>query len=258
MGDTDNDESDTSHLPIRLAIIAECAITHSALRALCASMPNVHIVAQVSSALNGVTEMEAIQPTIVLLSAAFTSDDCLALQQDSEGLARPPSLIAIRIRPRRQTILDLIGGGLLGILDEQAGEKELATALALVAQGEMYLGTHVRSLLSSQPADSVEDVAPVALTPREREVLALVMEGETNDGIARKPHMSVKTVETHLSHIYGKLGVSCRVQAVVRAQELGLLALPPSRPSRQVPVGEKGKRASAAFWDRTPQSQGFP
>jgi ATP/maltotriose-dependent transcriptional regulator MalT len=65
---------------------------------------------------------------------------------------------------------------------------------------------------------------PHSLTKRELEVLCLLAQGQTNQEIAQSLFVSTLTVKTHVHHIIGKLGVSDRTQAAVRAVELGLLA----------------------------------
>jgi DNA-binding NarL/FixJ family response regulator len=64
------------------------------------------------------------------------------------------------------------------------------------------------------------------LTPREMQVLHLLAEGQSNQQIARRLALSVRTVETHLTHIYAKLSVGSRTEAVLLAQRKGLLAPP--------------------------------
>jgi DNA-binding NarL/FixJ family response regulator len=67
------------------------------------------------------------------------------------------------------------------------------------------------------------EMPTVQLSPREREVLQLLAQGQTNREIARRLTVSVSTIKIHVEHILAKLGVSDRTQAAVRAIELGLL-----------------------------------
>jgi LuxR family maltose regulon positive regulatory protein len=75
--------------------------------------------------------------------------------------------------------------------------------------------------LAEAPSSVAGLVEP--LTPREAEVLRLVCEGLSNRAIAERLVVSLSTVKKHTGNIYGKLGVSSRTQAIVRAQELGLV-----------------------------------
>jgi ATP/maltotriose-dependent transcriptional regulator MalT len=69
------------------------------------------------------------------------------------------------------------------------------------------------------------------LTPRELEVLAHVARGKSNREISKELHLSLSTVKTHLEHIFSKLGVNDRAQAVLKAAELDLLPEPSLRPA---------------------------
>jgi DNA-binding NarL/FixJ family response regulator len=92
---------------------------------------------------------------------------------------------------------------------EQVGEQKVGSADSFTSE------RHLRRRGEPHPDDS--------LTPREVEVLRLVVEGQTNQQIARNLLISVSTVKRHIRHISAKLGVCDRVQAAVRAIELGLL-----------------------------------
>jgi LuxR family maltose regulon positive regulatory protein len=89
----------------------------------------------------------------------------------------------------------------------------------------------LRALLAAeQPAPAGDDGLTInggliePLTPREREVLALIADGHSNQAIADALYLSIGSVKTHSSHVYGKLGVRGRTEAIARARELGLLA----------------------------------
>jgi LuxR family maltose regulon positive regulatory protein len=88
----------------------------------------------------------------------------------------------------------------------------------------------LRALLAAEPPQPAADDRPNAnggliepLTPREREVLELIADGRSNQAIADALYLSIGSVKTHSSHVYGKLGVRGRTEAIARARELGLL-----------------------------------
>ena len=103
---------------------------------------------------------------------------------------------------------------LLMSLMDRRGQKEQDGGLADSSTSEGSLGGSVESRLGG------------SLTPREVEVLRLVVRGQTNQQISRTLSISVSTVKRHIRHISAKLGVSDRVQIAVRAIELGLLDEP--------------------------------
>lgn len=105
-----------------------------------------------------------------------------------------------------QHSVELVGSGRFGYLlkDRVFDVDEFLDALTRVAKGGSALDPEVVSLLLS-PLRATDHLA--ALTPREREVLALVAEGRTNRGIARRLWLTERTVETHVASILGKLGI---------------------------------------------------
>ena len=126
-------------------------------------------------------------------------------------------------RPEGYTLLFLEGGTAVQAL-LQAASKDTATPDSLKQ--------YARQLLEAFPGMSEGDMVPAPgaaaglvepLTPREMEVLQLVTAGDSNQVIADKLVITVRTVKKHITNILGKLGASNRTQAVARARELGLI-----------------------------------
>jgi two-component system response regulator NreC len=110
--------------------------------------------------------------------------------------------------------------GALGYVLKDAADDELMNAVLLAARGQTYLNPQLGARLAAQPA---EDTPPDSLSPRETEVLTLIGLGHTNTEIAASLFLSVRTVESHRSHIQQKIGLTTRAELVVYARERGLL-----------------------------------
>ena len=111
-----------------------------------------------------------------------------------------------------------LGAGALGyVLDRDAGE-ELVAAVRRAAVWEGYVNPQVGARLAAEPSPADRD----ELTPRELEVLGLIALGHTNAEVAGQLGLSLRTVETHRSHIQRKLGLSTRAELVAYARERGL------------------------------------
>lgn len=100
-------------------------------------------------------------------------------------------------------------------------DSELPQALRAAACGEQYVSPQVAARLEALHRSLTQN----ALTPREVEVLRLIALGHTSVEIARKLHLSPRTVETHRAHIHKKLGLATRAQLVGYALRRGLLGL---------------------------------
>lgn len=113
--------------------------------------------------------------------------------------------------------------GVSGVFSQDERPENLAIAIRQVARGEQYFSPAVVAGLLKQLSDKVP--APVDLTPlteRERETLALLGAGLSNKAIAARLYLSVRTVEGHLAHLYARLGVHSRTEAVLIAVRHGL------------------------------------
>jgi DNA-binding NarL/FixJ family response regulator len=120
--------------------------------------------------------------------------------------------------------------GVQGYLEKTASLEEIGAGIQAVARGETAFGESVQHKARVQLADFARRARETAkalstLTPREREVLGLVAEGKSTRQVATRLGLSIRTVETHISNLYQKLGVQTRVQAVYRAHDLGLVDL---------------------------------
>lgn len=126
-----------------------------------------------------------------------------------------------------ETVQQAMDAGANGFIPKTIGGAAILHALRLILAGERYFPTDLRATEPAvAPTGINEDSARTVLSPRERDVLAQLMEGRPNKEIARELGIEVVTVTLHLSHIYRKLGVSSRTQALRRALDLGLDRIP--------------------------------
>ncbi|MBI5165462.1 MAG: response regulator transcription factor [Magnetospirillum sp.] len=119
-----------------------------------------------------------------------------------------------------KTITSVMAEGVSGYLPKRLGIPAIVSALKLVLAGEVFVPSSAFSFPGAPAAAKREETpgADGGLTQREREVLALLAEGLSNKGIARRLALSEVTIKTHLGNVFRKLGVENRVQAVRRWQ----------------------------------------
>ncbi len=117
--------------------------------------------------------------------------------------------------------------GACGYLLKQYLVERLWLAMRTVLEGQIYLSPEVTTSFFRRfhfySGCSVVPVGAVPLTEREREVLQWLVQGASNDAIARQMHITVATVKAHLTAIFEKLAVKSRTQAIVKALKLGLV-----------------------------------
>ncbi|MGH7488793.1 MAG: response regulator transcription factor, partial [bacterium] len=127
----------------------------------------------------------------------------------------------------QQAVVASILAGASGFVTKNVGRAQLVEALLAVARGESRLDSRVTSAVFTRLKELSANDAPAAddpLSPREREVLALIARGLTNREIAEALVISEHTARNHVTSILDKLGFSRRAEAAAYAARLGLLA----------------------------------
>lgn len=135
-----------------------------------------------------------------------------------------PAYVVMSADERPATILTAIELGAAGFVPKTARQGELLAALRKMMSGGVYLPASVTAIEAGGPAPAVAGCAPEELgfSPRQADVLRLLIEGKPNKLIGRDLGLSESTVKTHLAAIFRKLEANTRTQAVVAAARLGL------------------------------------
>jgi DNA-binding NarL/FixJ family response regulator len=127
-----------------------------------------------------------------------------------------------------EDVLEALKAGAKGYLTKNTGRISLIKAIEAVCAGEMWLDRKLMSrlfekeiCLKPEAHDQLCDDAKKVLSAREQEVICHLAKGRTNKEIASALFISEKTVKTHLSNIFKKLNVTCRLQAILYAHKSG-------------------------------------
>ncbi|HEX9370925.1 MAG TPA: response regulator transcription factor, partial [Roseiflexaceae bacterium] len=167
-----------------------------------------------------------LRPDLVLLDVRMPDMDGLSATRAIREACPETRVLIVTTHEHVDYLLAALRAGAAGYLLKDITRHELLMTIRRVLRGETMLNgdlaTQALQRLREERA-SPSNGQPERLTPREREVLKLVVEGQTNREIASKLSLSVGTVKIHVEHIIAKLGVADRTQAAVRAVERGLL-----------------------------------
>lgn len=135
------------------------------------------------------------------------------------------SVVALVPFGSREALLEVLDAGADAVVPHDAERVQLVAAIDATRRGERHLAPSLTSILFASGGaprkDTEDDGGP--LTPRERAVVRLLAEGQTNEEIASRLFISAATVKTHLSNAYVKLGARNRYEAVAKASLLNLL-----------------------------------
>jgi two-component system, NarL family, response regulator NreC len=134
-------------------------------------------------------------------------------------------ILILTLHEDEALLKEAIKAGAGGYILKRAAESELISAIQTILRGDLYIDpSMVRVLLGEPNQSSKTQAAPVeALTPREKEILKLIVEGYTNRQIGEQLTISVRTVEGHRANISDKLGLHSRVELVRYAREHGMI-----------------------------------
>ncbi len=221
---------------IDLLVVDDQELVRAGLRALAQHDGDIRVVAEAGTGAEGVRLARRHRPDVVLMDIRMPGTDGLAATRE---IVADPGLAAVRVVvlttfDEDENVFAAIRAGAAGFLLKDIGPAELRAAVRVVAAGDALLSPSVTRRVLAEVAASGPGPArrplPASVTAREREVLARVGHGETNDEIGARLHISPATARTYVSRLLGKLGARDRAQLVVLAYESGLVA--PGRPER--------------------------
>lgn len=194
---------------------------------------DIRVVGEAAARVEGIRLVRTEEAHLVLLGDHLGADVVDAVRE-AKALPTAPLVIVLVGQAVREDLVALIGAGADGLLARSAGPDELTDAVTRVLDGEravstaflpLVIGTMVAAREGGR-GDSASNPIPAAdslLTAKEREVLGWLADGRSNQEIADALFVTPATVKTHLAHIYAKLEVKGRHQALARAVALGYL-----------------------------------
>ena len=215
---------------LRLLIADDQPLMRAGFRAVLEATGQMEVVAEAADGVEAVRAARATKPDVVLMDVRMPNLDGI------EAIKQLPNqrVLVLTTFGLDEYIVEALRAGASGFITKDVPADELVHAVRIVASGDALLTPAVTRQLLDRVAKRLP--APVSQTPealtelteREREVLELLARGMSNAEIATALVVGEATVKTHVSNVLMKLGLRDRVQAVVLAYEIGLVA--PGRP----------------------------
>lgn len=220
---------------VRIAIIADSPVVSAGLRSLLAAETDVTVIetprASGQSLLSGPGHDAAPEADVVVWAptrAEISDTDRPLDAEDLDGAPFSPRLVVLLPDMDAATTGEAVRGGASAVLSTDVDSTELIAAIRAVAAGLIVLPRGLVSELlgaAHETSPPEESTGAPALTQREGEVLALLVEGRANKVIAARLGISEHTVKTHIASVYEKLRARNRAEAVVAAARHGLVML---------------------------------
>lgn len=216
----------------RLLIAEDHALVREGLRLMLCNEPGLEIVAEASGGVEAVEACRELEPDLVLMDVRMPGMNGLEATREIQRATPSVKVLVISTREQTDYMLEALRSGASGYLYKDSNRREFVAAIREVLSSDdpEDRERHIRALQHALGEDdetgsrSYGEELRRSLTPREMEVLRLLVRGDTNPEIAGSLLMSRSTVKLHVQRILAKLSVSDRTQAAARAVEMRLVS----------------------------------
>ncbi len=212
---------------IRILLVDDHAILRAGLRVLLGDEPGIEVVGEASDGREAVAKAERLSPDVALMDISMPVMDGLEATCRIHQSCPEVKVLVLTIHDNEEYLFQVLEAGASGYLVKKSADTELISAICTVHRGEAFLSPSATKMVIGRYLHAVgrgdEKQNYDELTSREKEVLKLIADGYTNQEIAGRLIISVKTVETHRAHILKKLELHTRADLVKHARSHSLL-----------------------------------
>jgi DNA-binding NarL/FixJ family response regulator len=213
---------------IRVLVADDQALVRGGFRLILETQPDIEVVAEAADGHEALERAREAHPDVILMDIRMPGLDGLEATRRLLAGANPPRVLMLTTFDLDQYVYDALRAGASGFILKDVRPEQLADAVRLVAAGDTLLAPAITRRLIEQylrrpPPGARTPPGLDALTDRELDVLRLVARGHSNQQIADTLFLGESTIKTHLTHLFAKLDLRDRAQAVVLAYESGLI-----------------------------------
>lgn len=204
---------------IRLLLIEDNRLLREGLTVMLRKQQDMHVVETVGNGENILAIMGKYKPDILLLDLGLRSRSSMNLVKLVKKNFAGSKIIVMDLIPLQADVLEFVGAGVSGFILKDATVNDFLKTIRSVAKGLQVLPSNLTGSLFSQIVEHAVSgsnpstlIDSVRMTKREKQVIELISEGNTNKEIAQELHLSTYTVKSHVHNILEKLALSTRVQ----------------------------------------------
>ncbi len=214
-------------MTVRVVIVDDHALFRAGVRAeLLAAAPHLEIVGEAADVDAAVAVIRSSAPDVVLLDVHLPGGGGHQVINAVRDDTTPPRFLALSVSDSAEDVIAVVRAGARGYVTKIIGAIELADAVERVHDGDAVFSPRLAGFVLdtfSGDLPAITDPELDQLTPREQEVLRLIARGYAYKEIASRLHLSVKTIETHVSAVLRKLQLSNRHQLTAWVNERRLI-----------------------------------
>ena len=216
-------------MKIRVLVADDHAIIREGLRVMLGNQPDMEVVAVAANGRQAIQLVDEYKPDVAVIDISMP--ELNGVEAIQLMMPRHPRLqvVVLSIHETKPYVYRALKTGAMGYLIKETAGLEVVDAVRAVHRGERYLSQRISELLMTESFQNLEapiEVSPLeALSPREREILQLVAEGQTSQQISERLSISPKTVDTYRSRLMHKIGVDDMAGLVKFAIQHGVISL---------------------------------
>ncbi|MGH2972407.1 MAG: response regulator [Gaiellaceae bacterium] len=207
----------------RILVVDDHAVVRKGLRLVLEAEDDLEPVGEAGNARDAVFQARALKPDVILLDVVMPERSGLDVLPQLLHEHPEVKVLILSMQDDPQYVRQAFAAGASGYVLKEAADTDVVTAIREVAAGGRYVHPELGARLIAADAEAARRAAEDPLSEREGEVLRLLALGHTNQEIAKKLYISVRTAETHRAHIMQKLGLQTRAELVSYALSHGLL-----------------------------------
>lgn len=212
---------------IRVAVVDDHAVVREGIRLILSRESDIEIVGEASNGREALDLVQATKPDVVVMDISMPEMGGTEATRRLKEAWPEVNVLALTMHEDESYVFELLKAGASGYVLKRAAAQDLVQAIRATGKGEAFLyptvakrvvADYLRRVEAGEDRDAYD-----GLTPREREILTLIAEGLSNQEMAKRLFISIKTVQTHRAHIMEKLGLHDRTELVRYAIRKGLI-----------------------------------
>jgi len=208
---------------ISVVLVDDHAVVRSGIRLLLDKQEDIEVIGEAGNAKDALFRARALKPDVILLDVVMPGESGIEVLPRLLEESPDTKILVLSMQDDPSYVREAFAAGAQGYVLKEAADEEVVSAVREIAKGGRYVHPTLGARMVAADAEERAAAGADPLSEREREVLRLLALGHTNQEIAEKLYISVRTAESHRAHVMQKLRLATRAELVRYALSRGLL-----------------------------------